>query len=370
MVLYNKKTELNMPGFLSHYIAGQAALAGVRPEIREKINSDVRLYNLGTQGPDIFFYYFPARGLAQEMHLSGLGLFLAYMARLAKENERERDTIFAYTAGFLMHYTLDCHAHPYVYARAYNKNAPKLKNSADHRKFETAIDVALLKLVSGEKPAGLNQWELINAAKDGLSVSATALSQGIFEIYGKKISDKKARRALKFTISATRLLQSKNGRRKRFMEIIENISIREPLYSSMVHMQEILGDNDYLNIKKSSWTPPWSAEAHNASFVDKYNAAVEEGIQMLNAMYDFVYGDLQPLILAEKLGNRSLKTGLPCNAAAQPLFADEMSAKQSTRLEAGYGKQCNAAAQPLFTDEISAKLNTRLEAGYGKQCNA
>ncbi|MDR0272819.1 MAG: zinc dependent phospholipase C family protein [Clostridiales bacterium] len=311
-----------MPGFLTHYIAGKAVLNGVSPEIRKKI-ADERLFNLGTQGPDIFFYYIPgqvlkrSRGIAQQMHLGGLGLFLGYMARLSKEAEHpEKDTIFAYTAGFLMHYVVDCHAHPYVYAMAFNKNAPKIKNSADHRKFETAIDVALLKLVSGKKPAGINQWELINACKNRLSVSAAALSEGISSVYGRNVPPKTVRRAMKFTINATRFLQSKNGRRKRFMEILENISIREPLYSSMVHMQEISGDRDYLNVKKSPWRTPWAKEDehHNDSFMERYHAAVEEGTEMLKALYEFVYGDLPPSALAEKIGNRSLKTGMSCGA--------------------------------------------------------
>jgi hypothetical protein len=305
-----------MPGFLTHYIAGKAALQGVSPAIRKKITADERLYNLGTQGPDIFFYYFlrkRSRGIAQEMHLSSLGLFLVHMAQLAKDApQNEKDTIFAYTAGFVMHYTVDCYAHPYVYARAFDKDVPKIINSALHRQFETAIDVALLKLVSSKKPAAVKQWELINAPKSGIHIAAAALSSSFAKIYGKEISPGFVRRALRSTIYITRLLQSKNGRRKRFMELAENLTIRTPLYSSMVHMQEITGERDYLNVNKTEWCAPWSSETYTDSFMERYSTAVEEGIEIMGAMYEFVYGDLSPDILAEKLGNRSLKTGLQC----------------------------------------------------------
>jgi hypothetical protein len=306
-----------MPGFLTHYIAGKAALQGCSPQVRERV-SDSRLYNLGTQGPDIFFYYFPgqirkrSRGIAQEMHLGNLGLFLAYMARLAREEKSEKDTLFSYTAGFIMHYALDCNAHPYVYAHTFNKNVPKIKNSADHRKFETSIDVALLKLTSGEKPSGLNQWELINAEKDRLSVSAAALSLGIQAVYKRDVPPKIVRRAMKYMITFTRFLQSKSGRRKRFMELAENMTIREPLFSSMIHMQE--SECDCLNMKRTPWHAPWTDETHSESFMECYCAGVEEGIQMLETLHAYVYGDLQPAVLAEKLGNRSLKTGMPCTA--------------------------------------------------------
>ena len=307
-----------MPGFLTHYIAGKAALAGVSPEISKRIISEERLYNLGTQGPDIFFYYVPgqilkrSRGIAQEMHGQGLGLFLACMARFAKESSpAERDIIFAYTAGFLMHYTVDCHGHPYVYANTFEKNAPKIANSARHRVFETAIDVAMLKLLSGKKPAGLSQWELINAPRDGLQISAIAASRCISEIYGRNVSTGVVRRAMKFTINATRFLQSKNGRRKRFMELAENLTIGKPLISAMIHAQEN-DETDYLNIKKTMWQSPWAKETCCSSFTECYDNAVNEGIDLIETMHAYVYGKLSPAVLAAKLGNRSLKTGLEC----------------------------------------------------------
>lgn len=308
-----------MPGFLSHYIAGQAAVLGVSPAIQKIISADERLYNLGTQGPDIFFYYLPgqfrkrSRGIAQEMHLGGTGNFLAYMARLAKDApDSDRDTIFAYIAGFAMHYVLDCQAHPYVYAMVFDENAPKIKNSAMHRRFETAIDVEMLKLVRGERPEGLKQWELINAEKDRLSVSARAFSQGISDVYKRAIPPKVIRRAMRYMINFTRFLQSRKGRRKRFVELAESVTIREPLFSSMIHRQENTDERDYLNIKKADWHVPWSAEIFNDSFPDRHNAAVREGAEMIEALYEFVYGDLRPEILVEKLGNRSLKTGEVC----------------------------------------------------------
>ncbi|MCL2198359.1 MAG: zinc dependent phospholipase C family protein [Defluviitaleaceae bacterium] len=312
-----------MPGFLSHYIAGKAALQGVSPQIQQIIRAEERLYNLGTQGPDIFFYYLPgqlrkrSRGIAQQMHQNGLGVFLGFMAKVAKDAaDCDKDTIFSYIAGFLMHYALDCNAHPYVYARAFNKNAPKIKNSADHRKFETAIDVALLNLVEGKKLTGISQWELINAEKNRLTIAAAALSRGISEVYGRDVPPKIVCRAMQHMITLTRLLQSKNGRRKRFMELLENFTVREPIYSSMVPM-ESMAEADCLNPQKAEWTPPWDEnDPHNESFMECYQTAVDEGIKMMETMYNYIYGNEDFYALVEILGNRSLKTGRTCGETA------------------------------------------------------
>lgn len=311
-----------MPGFLTHYISGQALLKVIDPAIQKIIKPCERLYNIGTQGPDIFFYYMPGhlrkrtRGLGTQMHQQDLGLFLAEMAKMAKDaQKKERNIIFSYTAGFVMHYALDANAHPYVYAMTHNHNAPKIKNSADHRKFETAIDVAMLNLLSGEKPAEYNQWELIAATRNHMSVASTAISNVLYNVYNRDVPSNIVHRAMNFMIHITRVLQSRKGRRKQWMELVENMTIKEPLYSSMVHPQDI-DDYDYLNTKKTSWHAPWEDdnESHTDSFVERYHTAIEEGAKMIEFMHAYVYSDVNLKELAEELGNRSLKTGMPCVA--------------------------------------------------------
>jgi len=310
-----------MPGFLTHYISGQALLQVVAPDIQKIIMPCERLYNLGTQGPDIFFYYMPghlrkrSRGLGTQMHLNDLGVFLVEMAKAAKEaSPKARTVIFSYTAGFIMHYALDANAHPYVYARTFHENAPRIKNSADHRKFETAIDVAMLKMLSSKKPAEYNQWELIAADSRQMHVASGAVSKVLYNVYNREIPANIVQRAMWHMVQLTRLLQSRNGRRKQWMELVENLTIREPLFSSLVHTQEVSDEHDYLNTKKSPWHAPWEKdnEAHNDSFVERYHLAVEEGLKMITSLYEYVYKDTELSALAEMFGNRSLKTGIQC----------------------------------------------------------
>ena len=310
-----------MPGFLTHYISGQALLKVVDPAISKIITPHERLYNLGTQGPDIFFYYMPghlrkrSRGVGTQMHLNDLGLFLTEMANVAKDaHPKARDVIFSYTAGFVMHYALDVNAHPYVYEMTHHDNAPKIKNSASHRKFETAIDTVMLRLMSSKKPADYNQWELIDAKGYEMYTASAATSEVLNTVYGRNIPVKIVQRAMRFTVFLTRLLQSRKGRRKRWMELVENVTIRENLFSAMVHKQEVCGGQDYLNTQKCDWHAPWEAddEIHNDSFVERYQAAIDEGEKMINYLYDYVYRGIELEMLQEVVGNRSLKTGLTC----------------------------------------------------------
>ena len=311
-----------MPGFLTHYIAGQALLNVLDPEIQEIIKPSEQLYNIGTQGPDIFFYYVPgllrkrSRGVGSLMHLCDLGPFLVHMARLVEtfENVEDKKIVFSYISGFIMHYMLDANAHPYVYARTHKNNAPKIHNSAEHRKFETAIDVAMLKLVSGEKPANYSQWTLIDAPSNEMLAVSAVMSKALMEIYYRNVLSKEIYKAMRYMVQFTKLLQSRNGRRKRWMEITENLTIGEALYSSMVHMQTLTEaeQHNFLNTQKEPWQSPWEkSQVYSDSFVERYELAIKEGIKMVETLYEFLFIDNTTSL--DIFGNRSLKTGLTCS---------------------------------------------------------
>jgi len=305
-----------MPGFLSHYIAGQTALNSATSTIHSVISQYERLYNLGTQGPDIFFYYLPGllskrtRKMGEQMHQSNLSAFITHMAKLArKASSKRRDIIFAYTAGMALHYALDTNAHPYVYALTHRDNASKIKNSTNHRKLETAIDTALLKLVSSKAPADYSQWEIINPNQSQMIVAATAASLAIGSVYNRNLTPQDVKQAMRYMVRVTRVMQSRKGRRKKWMGLIENLTIRQPLHSSLIHDQLVKGD--FLNQQRKTWKAPWEGfEFCSDSFIDRYKTAVDEGLQATQMLYDYIYGDTPLKELSQKLGNRSLKTGL------------------------------------------------------------
>ena len=306
-----------MPGYLTHYLAGRELFGKMSENLQKTVKSNRKIFNLGSQGPDIFFYYFPGmirkatRRIGTHMHENDLGYFLAYMAKCAKsaQNNAERDVIFSYTAGFVMHYALDANAHPYVYAKTHDDYATKLENSAEHRKFETAIDVEMLKLLHGKKPADVKQPELINASEIHAKIAATAYSKCIKRVYKRKITPGAICRAMSAMVVFTKFLQSKNGLRKRAIEFAERLTIRKFLFSSMVHPQEP-NVPDCLNLNNDKWRTPWdTANVFNHSFTEIFDRAITEATAITEVLYAYVYEDLSGKELLKALGNRSLKTG-------------------------------------------------------------
>lgn len=298
-----------MPGFLTHYLGGQAVLARL-PEEMKIAEQHGRIFNLGTQGPDIFFYYAPgflragSRGIGSDIHRADFGPFFMHMARWVRQ-----ETVYAYLAGFLVHYALDAVAHPFVNASTQAEGITAMQESAAHRHFETACDVLMLARLTGLKPAALRQWELIEAPAEHKQLAAIVFSEGVQKVYNHKLSPQSVYQAMTHMAKLTRLLHSPNGRRKKIAAFIEDRTINARILSVMVHMQEITDGRDYLNLSRAYWN------AHTTrceSFTELFEAAVTRATDLIRALHAYRCGTLRHRELAARIGNYSLSTGEMC----------------------------------------------------------
>ncbi len=103
-----------MPAQYAHYRFGKLLLPTLPSDVRQCIQRFRRMYDVGLQGPDPFFYYNPfwttAPGqLGHTFHAqSGREFFTA--ACVAADSE----AAMAYLYGLLGHYCLDSLVHPYI----------------------------------------------------------------------------------------------------------------------------------------------------------------------------------------------------------------------------------------------------------------
>ena len=107
-----------MPAAYAHYRFGQLVLSRLTAEKQNLIQAHRALYDLGLQGPDLLFHYRPLshdplKGTGSRMHEAPAGAFF----RPAGEQlcrSRGSDALLAYLWGFLGHFALDLHCHPYI----------------------------------------------------------------------------------------------------------------------------------------------------------------------------------------------------------------------------------------------------------------
>ena len=109
-----------MPGFTTHYILGMKAYNDMPQNNLKFIIAKYRwLYQLGLQGPDMFFYNLPVlrhrdhRNVGSYMHEHHVNdFFRCAFTRLSKiESRQQREEGLAFLCGFISHYIGDsiCH---------------------------------------------------------------------------------------------------------------------------------------------------------------------------------------------------------------------------------------------------------------------
>ena len=103
-----------MPASYAHYRFGKLLLPELPPDVRQTIQRFRRMFDLGLQGPDFFFYYNPfvstsTGQLGKAFHRqSGQEFFPTACKAASSEAAR------AYLYGLLAHYCLDAACHPFI----------------------------------------------------------------------------------------------------------------------------------------------------------------------------------------------------------------------------------------------------------------
>lgn len=103
-----------MPASYAHYRFGKRLLPALPADVRQTIQRFRRMYDMGLQGPDFFFYYNPfmdtATGrLGSVFHRQTGQEFFPVACRAATSEAAK-----AYLYGLLGHYCLDSICHPFV----------------------------------------------------------------------------------------------------------------------------------------------------------------------------------------------------------------------------------------------------------------
>lgn len=107
-----------MPSTYAHYRLGQEVARSLPDEIKEIIENNRELYNIGLHGPDILFYYKPF--FSNKVNQTGFGMhdepaegFFESAGKLIL-NKYGRGACLAYIYGFICHFVLDSECHGYI----------------------------------------------------------------------------------------------------------------------------------------------------------------------------------------------------------------------------------------------------------------
>ncbi len=228
-------------------------------------------------------------------------------------DEEEKQIAYSYIAGYLTHYTLDVNTHPYIYYKSgfsqKEYNPFKVRYSLLHRKLETNIDQMMHNIATTNIPRKEKIWELVKGEEKQLDVISKILSNAINNVYDRRTTAKDIRKSLKVMTFFIKILNNITPSQRQIMELGENITIGENVVTSLI--QDTKHHSlDFLNLKKSHWHMPWDKDyKQNTSFIELYNKAIEEGVQLISSLSDYAYNRISNQELMDMIKNKSLKTG-------------------------------------------------------------
>ncbi|MFS0671903.1 zinc dependent phospholipase C family protein [Ornithinibacillus sp. 179-J 7C1 HS] len=300
-----------MPNIWTHMLFCEEVIDSIG--ISKSIPKNSYILNIGAQGPDPFFYYnfWPwkrddsAVEIGNLLHTEKCGEFLLDLIQSVKE---QSDEIKYYVFGFVTHHILDRNAHPYINYRAgYEGN--------NHSKFEVIIDTLMMERYKNLKTWKTPVYKEIHLNKNVKLDIANLLHQTIQNHFPKLEVNtmKNIIKSFHDMKLALKVLADPHGWKNKLLHS----------YVSSFSHQPIVDHKDYLNIEHRTWYHPATKEPSKKSFIDLYEQARIEGVEIMKKVIGYWQNDGSTMDeLTELIGDISYDTGLPLEANIRNQYCD------------------------------------------------
>lgn len=319
-----------MPGFTTHYLFGVKNLKQIRQKggceaLLESIDSNKTVFQLGLQGPDIFFYHLGSQFRAVRpgsiVHRRWTGDFLKSLIEAPEIfwKESDQQTAQAYAAGFLGHYVLDTQMHPYVYDQTGYGEMLKKKGYAEHIALETDIDACLLMRYAKCLPSAFPYGKTIAFDARTRAVTANILYYA-YETVFPELSLTKGflSRAIRSMQVGTRLTYNPHNYKRQVLAAAERAIFGRQQISPVIPSDFMQSNADPLNLEHRQWKNPWSPRECSTDsvpdMIKKASRRYQKALTQLCRLYQTTVSseeyDTRLDELYRFLGNQSFHSGL------------------------------------------------------------
>lgn len=314
-----------MPGYLTHYLFGTATFDKLEKSTSKRtIHQHKCVYSLGLQGPDLFFHFLPSYVIHKEnlgvmMHENKTGQFLEelILSRNSFSDAADRRIAEAYILGFLGHYVLDTHCHPYIYAMTEYDLNRTAEYSSLHMDFETAIDQELLDYYKNMKPSEFPIYKTIRLTRKQWHVVATMLNRAISRTYPDyRCNYAMMKAAACSMVIGFGFLYDPKGHKKPFIKNVEDHLFSYRPLSILIPSDSPIQYKDPCNLLHQRYSSPWDKNnVLRHTFYELFNEAMEEYLSYIHLVNQLFSGPTYNLTnlnhLKMLLGNNSYHSGLP-----------------------------------------------------------
>lgn len=316
-----------MPALFTHYICGKKALELIKSEkVKNTVNKHIQVFNLGTQGPDTFFFH-RAWPWTRKQSINRIGKILhtskvsAFFSRsldyILNEAGKDADILSSYLYGFTCHYALDLHAHPYVFYKTgfvRSGEPPTTKFTSYHNMFETIVDVLMLKKMLYTTPNNVNASSLIHVNSREANAIGKMYKAVLRDVYGLKTTCSQVVTAITDMKNILAVLHDNTGVKRKLLRIVESQIGSPGLISSIIYPLDVSSKVDYLNSKHTPWSLPWDKTLKRTdSFYEIFKCAAQESAKLCETISSFLCNKIGRKEALNLIGNRSFHTGEDCS---------------------------------------------------------
>lgn len=278
-----------MPALYTHYLFGQECKDLIdHPALNLTTSDELDAFCLGCQGPDPFFFHVRGRNTkashayGHQSHNTDIAhIFHVLRQALEYLTVGDKPVAQAYLLGFLSHYTLDSHAHPFVYAQQYALiDASQALHNADsyvHAVIESDIDSSLLKI---KKDIDVSQFKPVQCLKGNhntLMIIGRLHAYAAQQVYGITLAKTTFESAVKDMRLIYKMISSPQRRRARGIARLERLTSPHSMLNALTHRPASATTYAALNLEHSRWIHPFEPVLIKRfeSFIDLYEKALE-----------------------------------------------------------------------------------------------
>lgn len=291
-----------MPAFCTHYLFSQELKHWAKGIANFKYIENV--VNLGTQGPDIFFFkrilpvFMPGKAgmkIGSSLHKSQIEKILSAFAEYLKQNDD--DVTKSYIYGFIMHYALDRACHPFVYAKVEEilDENNHIHSSSAHNQIEMYLDSYMMYQKLGiENVKTFDTAKTIELSSDEKTKIGKLVSFVVKKVLDMDITIDDVICAIDDTVLFQNILRDNSGRLCRFLTGAETIvgpAVKYVKLSAFFRPKDWKKGIKYANINNSVWVSPYDGIERTSSFEELFSSAFESAKTFIGNFEDYCAGD-------------------------------------------------------------------------------
>lgn len=285
-----------IPNVITHGLMALDVYNKLEPsQVRDAIAKHPKAYLLGSNGPDILFYYkaFPWQNqklnkkvalYGNAVHESNVNAFYKFALDTIHSisDPQRKDILISYISGHLMHWSLDCLTHPFIFYRS-----GRLEGETQfwHYRYESMIDSLMITYYKRRKMNKINIEEFVNVSQEECRAIASLYQMILQEIFSISTEAKVIEDAIKTMKPMLKVLFDPNNIRTPIVKKLEEKIAKPWAFSSHIVNSQLDSEHDILNLSRQTWSNPTDIDdTSNESFIDLYEKSIILGIEGIVAM--------------------------------------------------------------------------------------